>query len=117
LCDSGLFSLTDNTQFGYSKELQREDYDVRQWTLSVTLDRDSTLRDAPNCQAWWFHVHEFFSHDPDAVRQIYEADHRLVAMVTALQDASDEMIPLIQRLGQDPDPEISWLKRPPIARS
>jgi hypothetical protein len=65
---------------------------------------------------WWFPVHEFFSHDPDAVRQMYDAGHRWIAAMTALEDAPEEMVPMIERLASDPDTGIATPAREHLAR-
>ena len=116
LCDTGLFMLS-NQDDEVGCALAAEGFDVRQWALSLTLERDSSVPDAPNCMPWWFPVHEFFSHDPDAVQQMYEAGHRWLAMMTALEDAPKEMMRIIERLAQDPDPRISAPARGHMAKS
>jgi hypothetical protein len=47
---------------------------------------------------------------------MYDAGHRWIAAMTALEDAPEEMVPMIERLASDPDTGIATPAREHLAR-
>lgn len=99
---AGLHTLASHSGIAEAK------FDIDKWILDI-VSNDDFEPYLPNAQPLWFYIHEHYDTKPDMVAKLIGIGRPWIAMMcaTEIRGRVDGMQPILERLANDPDPEIS----------